>query len=151
MNIRILSKNNIEKAIMKGIKDKTAIISFSDPVYKKRIDKSYRTVDFSQTNCRVFKVAVLDVDIQYLKDYELDYSSFFPEANDLAKFIKQAYNDGYDIICQCDYGQSRSAGCAAAIREYYYKDGIKIFKDYRYYPNQLIFNKVYKALKKIDQ
>ena len=23
--------------------------------------------------------------------------------------------DGYDIICQCEYGESRSSGCAAAI------------------------------------
>ena len=51
-----------------------------------------------------------------------------------------------DIICQCEYGQSRSAGCAAAIREHFYSDGIKIFADYRYYPNQLVYNKVFDAL-----
>ena len=39
------------------------------------------------------------------------------------------------------------AACAAAIREYYNRSGIKIFADYRYYPNQLIFYKIYKALK----
>ena len=45
-------------------------------------------------------------------------------------------------------GQSRSAACAAAILEFYEKNGISIFADYRYYPNQLVFNKVKKALEK---
>ena len=53
-----------------------------------------------------------------------------------------------DIICQCDYGQSRSAACAAAILEHFERNGISIFADYRYYPNQLVFNKVLKALKR---
>ena len=55
--------------------------------------------------------------------------------------------EGYDIICQCEYGQSRSAACAAAIKEHYGKRGIEIFADYRYYPNQLVFNKLLCALK----
>lgn len=28
------------------------------------------------------------------------------------------------------------------------KRGIDIFRDYRYYPNQLVFNKIYEALQK---
>jgi hypothetical protein len=53
-------------------------------------------------------------------------------------------------VCQCEYGQSRSAACAAAIKEYYDHDGISIFADYRYYPNQLIFNKLLDALKTVN-
>ena len=53
-----------------------------------------------------------------------------------------------DLICQCEYGQSRSAACAAAILEFYDKNGISIFADYRYYPNQLVYNKVKDALEK---
>lgn len=37
---------------------------------------------------------------------------------------------------------------AAAILEYFEKRGIDIFRDYRYYPNQLVFNKIYEALQK---
>nr|WP_302628353.1 hypothetical protein [uncultured Eubacterium sp.] len=66
----------------------------------------------------------------------------------MAEFIKKANRKNMDIICQCEYGQSRSAACAAAILEYYEKKGISIFADYRYYPNQVIFNKIYNALKK---
>ena len=51
-----------------------------------------------------------------------------------------------NIICQCEHGQSRSAACAAAIKEHFEKSGIDIFADYRYYPNQLIFNKLRDAL-----
>lgn len=36
--------------------------------------------------------------------------------------------------------------CAAAMKEHFEKSGIDIFADYRYYPNQLIFNKLRDAL-----
>ena len=75
------------------------------------------------------------------------FDTYFPEADSLAAFIQKAHDDGFDIICQCEYGQSRSAACAAAIIEYYEKNGISVFADYRYYPNQLIFNKLLDALK----
>ena len=55
-----------------------------------------------------------------------------------------------DILCQCDYGQSRSAACAAAVREFFCGEGIRIFADYRYYPNQLIFNKILSALEALS-
>jgi protein-tyrosine phosphatase len=64
----------------------------------------------------------------------------------VAEFIHQAVTDGVEIVCQCEYGQSRSAGLGAAILEYYERRGIDIFRDYRYYPNQLIFNKAYEAM-----
>ena len=92
---------------------------------------------------------IYDIDIEVLGDFGLTYDTCFPEVNVLAKFIDKAKNDGMDIICQCEYGQSRSAGCAAAILEHYYKNGISIFADYRYYPNQLIFNKIYEALNRL--
>ena len=44
-----------------------------------------------------------------------------------------------------EYGQSRSAACAAAIREHF-MGGIEIFANYRYYPNQLVYNKLKAAL-----
>ena len=64
----------------------------------------------------------------------------------LPNLLTKQKNNGMDIICQCEYGQSRSAGCAAAILEHYEHRGIDIFRDYKYYPNQLIFNKIYDAL-----
>lgn len=99
---------------------------------------------------RVFYVCIHDIDLSVLPKYGLDYTSYFPEADELAKFIYQANVDGLDIICQCEYGESRSSGCAAAIRQHFDKDGIEIFADYRYYPNQLIYHKVLDALDRFD-
>jgi len=56
-----------------------------------------------------------------------------------------------DFICQCEYGQNCSAGCATAIWEHFCGKGIKIFADYRYYPNQLVYNKLFDALEKQAQ
>ena len=77
--------------------------------------------------------------------------TYLPEADRLADFIRKAHNDGLDILCQCEYGQSRSAACAAAILEHYCKNGISVFADYRYYPNQLVYNKIKNALDLIDK
>ena len=96
----------------------------------------------------LLQVAVFDIDKEILPDYGLTYDTYLPEADAIAAFVKEEVNKGDAIICQCNYGQSRSAACAAAILEHYEKRGIDIFRDYRYYPNQLVFNKIYEALEK---
>lgn len=52
----------------------------------------------------------------------------------------------HTIICQCDAGVSRSAGCAAAIRQYYHGDGIKYFANEIYSPNINVYNGVFNRL-----
>ncbi len=78
--------------------------------------------------------------------YCLSYETYLPEAESLADYILKAKRDGLNILCQCEYGQSRSAGCAAAILEYFEGTGITVFADYRYYPNQLVYHKIFDAL-----
>jgi len=162
MNIRILSRQ-VEEAIgyeLVFFKDRDdgeslfaniAVISFYDPPDKHGIREDCEPVDYSMVTNRLFQIALHDIDIEVLEEFNLDYKSYFTEADELAEFIYKAKNDGLDFICQCEYGQSRSAGCAAAIREHFYGDGIKIFADYRYYPNQLIYNKLYDALENYKQ
>ena len=157
MNVRILSRQ-IEEAIdyeiafrkdMSGEKSlfaNTAVISFYDPPDRRGISEDYGPVDYSKVTNRLFQIPLHDIDIEVLGDYGLTYKSYLPLVNELAEFIYDAKKDGLDFICQCEYGQSRSAGCAAAIREHFCGDGIKIFADYRYYPNQLVYNKVFEAL-----
>ena len=94
----------------------------------------------------MFYCEVDDLDLDYLPEKGYTYDTFFPEADDVAMFIVKAYMDDKDIICQCEYGQSRSAGCAAAILEYFYHNGISIFTNYNYYPNQVVYHKVYDAI-----
>ena len=123
----------------------TAVISFCDPELK-HIDKDYFRVDYTSVCDDVFYCEVDDLDLDYLTKKGYTYESFFPEAPELTEYINKAFRDGRDIICQCEYGQSRSAGCAAAILEHFYRRGIEIFADYKYYPNQVVYHKVFDAL-----
>lgn len=145
-NIRIMSRSDAESLVKSGFPENTAVISFCDPMPKPGAERS-EPIDYRGVCSRAFRVEIHDVDIEVLSDFGLDFDSYFPEAMCLARFISDCVDDGFDIICQCEYGQSRSAACAAAIKEFYDKDGISVFADYRYYPNQLVFNKLLEALK----
>ena len=145
MKVSIYSRKAIETLLQEGIPANTVIISFYDP-QTSRTPKGYTPVDFSGIDNPVMQIPLHDIDIEILGEYGLTYDTYFPEAQALAAFIRKANDDGNDILCQCEYGQSRSAACAAAILEYFHQRGITIFADYRYYPNQLVFNKLYDAL-----
>ena len=146
MKLSIYSRAAVEKLIEDDFPENTAVISFYDPPSKRTL-KDYAPVDYQNSCARLLQVGVHDIDIEILSDYGLTFDTYLPEAEEIADFILSAIDDGLNIICQCEHGQSRSAACAAAIREYYNRSGIKVFADYRYYPNQLVFNKIYKALK----
>ena len=150
MKVTIYSRDEIEDIISKcAFPDNTAVISFYDPAIK-RLDKSYTYVDYSNICDMVFYSELDDLDIDVLCDKGYTYETYFSEAEDMARFIIKAYSQGRDIICQCEYGQSRSAGCAAAIMEHFDHNGIDVFADYRRFPNQMVFNKLLDALDKTD-
>lgn len=145
MTITICSRKQVERLLNTGFPTNTAVISFHDPPTSR-----YATsppVDYRGQCRQIFTVGVHDIDIEILPDYGLTFDTYLPEADNIARFVLQAERDGLDLICQCEYGQSRSAACAAAVKEFLDRSGIEIFADYRYYPNQLIFNKVLAALK----
>lgn len=96
----------------------------------------------------VFYSELDDLDLDVLRSKGYTYDTYFPEVDDIAAFIYHAYDSGMNIICQCEYGQSRSAGCAAAILEHFYGSGISVFSNYNYYPNQVVYHKIYDALEK---
>ncbi len=148
MNVGIYSREAIESVIADGkFPENTAVISFYDPAIK-RIDKAYSHVDYSGICNIVYYSELDDLDLEVLKDRGYTYDTYFPEADEIAAFIYRAYRNGMEIICQCEYGQSRSAGCAAAILEHFYHRGISVFTDYRYYPNQFVYHKVFDALER---
>ena len=147
VKIFIYSRKTIEELLENDFPKNVAVISFYNPLGSFR-DADYQPVDYSARTYCVFQIALHDIDLTVLPKYHLTYETYFPEADDLAKFIFTAKKEGKDIICQCEYGESRSSGCAAAIHEYFYKDGIDLFADYRYYPNQMVYHKVYDALEK---
>ena len=147
MNVTILSRKAAETLLESAAFPKNAaVISFYSP--EKARTGDYDPVDYKGKARKLFYACVPDIDIEALPGFGYTYDSYFPDVDDLSEFIMNAVEQGMDIICQCDYGQSRSAACAAAILERFERNGISIFADYRYYPNQLVFNKVYDALRR---
>ena len=131
MTIAIYSRKNMERLFVRGFPAHTAVISFCDP---------------PETADRVFQIELADITYQELAAHGMTYEGYFTEAEELAEFVFAAIRDGYDIIVQCEDGNRRSAGCAAALHEFFTADGVFIFADYRYTPSQMVFHKVYNAL-----
>ncbi len=148
LNVEICSKKAILERIASGFPSHAAVISFNSPPNPRRNDYSRAYPD--RVCDRVFYVEIPDIDIELLSEYGYTYDSYLNEADKLAHFIYDAYREKCTIICQCDYGQSRSAACAAAILQHFEGRGIDIFADYRYYPNQLVYHKVLDALVKLQ-
>lgn len=141
MTVSILSRDGINRLINNNeLPSNTAIISFSD---------SEEEFVIFPIGTDVLQIAFLDI-TPFMVEKKM-YDKILPEANIIAKYIHQKIIEGKDIICQCDYGVSRSAGCAAAILQMYGHHGIQIFADYRYSPNQFVYNKVLKELRKINK
>ncbi len=139
MKVSILSKSELYKLIENNeLTNKSAIVSFAD--------EEDEFLDFPK-DIDVLKVVFYDIrPSSVVKEH---YDSLLPEAKDIASFVSQKINEGKDIICQCDYGISRSAGLAAAILERYAHKGLEVFTDYRYTPNLFVYNKVYRELMKL--
>jgi hypothetical protein len=144
MKVDIYSRDAIEELIRTGFPKNTVVISFFSPKREGKAGKS--RVDFCGACEDVFYVMIPDIDIEILGDYGYTYDTYFDSASELARFIYRAREQGMDIICQCDFGQSRSAASAAAILQHFEGRGIDVFADYRYYPNQLVYNKLFGAL-----
>ena len=147
MKVEIYSRKAIKELMDKGFPQNVAVISFYTPNNKREGMQS--PVDYSGLCNNVFYVGIPDIDIEILAEYGYTYESYLAQADDLANFIREAKANNLDIICQCDYGQSRSAACAAAILQHFEGRGIDIFADYRYYPNQLVYHKIFDALEKL--
>ena len=138
MKVMVMSASEMCRFIERGIPDNYAIVSFADT-----------EDDFLEfpKGTDVLKIAFYDVrPHSTIKEH---YAHILPEAEQIAKYIYEKRLEGKDIICQCDYGVSRSAGCAAAILQRWGGNGLRVFADYRYTPNQFVFNKVLTELLKL--
>ena len=147
MEVTIVSGKELEQLILSGVPKETAIICFYDTA--EELEDIPLPSGYEET--AVFRITLDDLDIEELGEFGFSLDSFFTEAEELARFIYRAYEKNQNILCRCTYGESRSAACAAAILEHFYGKGISIFRDYRYIPNKLVFNKVYDALQKIKE
>lgn len=147
MKVEIYSRMAASELIASGFPKNSAVISFYTPKNKRSSGSS--VLDYRGTCERIFYVGIPDIDVGILQTYGYTYDTYLAEADELARFIYEVRSEGRDVICQCDYGQSRSAACAAAILQHFEGRGIDVFADYRYYPNQLVYHKIYDALEKL--
>ena len=140
MNIKICSRIDIEKISSKPFDTDTALISIRD-TNDKFPDLMYKPE-------WVLGIVFDDISSEEIDDYAGNNYWLFDEsaADTIAKFVLLHEKKIETLICQCEHGQSRSAAVAAALREFYNKDGISIFSDDRYYPNKLVFRLTLKSL-----
>lgn len=141
MKVSIYSRSTLERMIEHHeLNDDVAIISFAD--------SQEDFIEFPE-GTNVLKVAFYDY-----SPFSIplsDYYRLLPEAGDIAKFVDKNVKQDKNIICQCDYGVSRSSGLAAAIMEHYKKEGIRVFASYKYMPNKFVYNKVLAALNLLNK
>jgi hypothetical protein len=137
MNITVLSRERLIAAA-KANEDfaRCLIISF--------YDEAPPDVRGAFPKATVFQYNVPDIDIDELPEFGLTYDDYWPGAKEIAGLDFKKFSR---IICQCEHGQSRSAGCAAALAEFFDHSGIDYFSDYDLYPNKLIYHRLMEELK----
>ena len=150
--VQIMSRDAIEELSQKPFERKTALISITDA--------DYYYAELNHQPAALLQIAFDDVDNDIFEDefgrtptdeeririaqkYHLLSDD---QAKEIADFFLTVVNDVEVIICQCEHGQSRSAAVAAALLEYMTHNGIQIFADDLYFPNKVVFRKVYEAL-----
>lgn len=152
MQIVIVNRPDIEERAKRPFKEKTALISITD------FDDDFAELEYAPEYLLQIKFDDVDNDIfldmcgnplppEKCKAEANKYHIFTDEqAEQVAEFVKSIKDNAELLICQCEHGQSRSAAVAAAVTEYLYHDGIKIFASDEYYANKVVFRKVFKAL-----
>ena len=95
---------------------------------------------------RCMYIKVPDTESEEAKETEVDDTGVWRELSYLAQLVI-ALDDQERLICVSDTDPGISAGCAAAISDYFSKDGIKWFADDKYTPDKVIYRKMSEALK----
>ena len=144
MKVGVCSRMIAADLIKKDFPKNVSVISFYTPL--RGPEPNRFRVDYSEVCDHVFYVGIPDIDESSFDEYGYSEETYIENASELADFIFDAKENGRDIICQCDFGRSRSAGCAAAILEYFYGCADKIFLNDKYCPNLMVFEKVFSAL-----
>ena len=162
MKIEIHSIESIEARAKRPFAPHTCLISIGDtgaepPKLQNKPDHILRLIFDDVTLQQVREVFELPESIassdekliEFLKARDTNIISD-NQARQIAEFVLQHNSSQTVLICQCHYGVSRSAACAAAVSEYFNGNGVDIFSDDRYYPNKLVFSKVLKALEECE-
>ena len=145
MKVEIHSIQSLKRLAHKPFAPDTALISIGD------FGKELPLLEYKPAH-------ILRMEFDDVTPSEIDYESseryafrLFSEeqANQIADFVYRYWESCGTLLCQCHYGQSRSAAVAAAIKEHFYHNGIEIFADEqeRYCPNVYVFRLTLRALR----
>ena len=145
MKVEIHSIQSLKRRAHKPFAPDTALISIGD------FGKELPQMEYKPAH-------ILRMEFDDVTPSEIDYESseryafrLFSEeqANQIADFVYRYWESRGTLLCQCHYGQSRSAAVAAAIKEHFYHNGIEIFADEqeRYCPNVYVFRLTLRALR----
>ena len=149
VSVSVCSKITVDQLLAEGRFPKdTAVVSFYDPIESR--ETGYGPIDFGAQAARVIYACLPDIRFDRLAERGYTFDTYFTEAPAVARFISEAVRDGLSIMCQCDWGMGRSAACCAAILEHYERRGLSVFTDFRYSPNQMVYEKLMNELKKLN-
>ena len=153
MEIKITNRADIYEMAKKPFEKATALISiadYDDDFVKLDNKPDYLLqIGFDDVDNDIF----LDLNGKLLPEEKhkmiaLKYHIITDEqASRIAEFINEVKDKCDILLCQCEHGQSRSAAVAAAVTEHLHQDGIRIFSSDDYFPNKVVFRKVYENLK----
>ena len=153
MEIKILNRKKIEDFCLKPMQQRVALISITD------YDNNFANLKYKPEF--LLQLAFNDVPVgdgfieemgrelteTEIVNLEEKYHSITDEqVEKIVHFYNEIKEHTDLLICQCEYGQSRSAAIAAAIMEYETKNGIDIFANDWYCPNKSLFRKLLKHL-----
>ena len=152
MKIEIGSRESTRKRANEPFAAHTALISITGAdddfvVLRNRpeylIQSKFNDVSFEDLD---FILCRRHTEVEKLQFARINHMLNDKQAGEIAGFIKSILDKAELLICQCEHGHSRSAGVAAAVKQFLDKSGIEIFADDRYYPNKHVYRKVLEAL-----
>ncbi len=157
MKLQIYSLEGLQRRAAIPFLPGTAIISIGDPELDPprlaHAPEHFLRLTFDDITLEGLRLALElpPMEEEALERYlTLEYDTF-PFTRALARtaadFIRSHLGDTQVLICQCQFGQSRSAAVAAAVAEYLGGKGRAIFDDPRYSPNPLVYARLLEALR----
>ena len=153
MEIKILNRKKIEDFCLKPMQQRVTLISitdydnnFANLKYKPEflLQLAFNDVPVGDGFIEEMGRELTETEIANLE--EKYHSATDEQVEKIVHFYNEIKEHTDLLICQCEYGQSRSAAIAAAIMEYETKNGIDIFANDWYCPNKSLFRKLLKHL-----
>lgn len=139
MRIEVMNKNMVEAYSRKCNIDAAIVIS----IYSYH-NKMANIIKNNTNNI----VGLIFLEFNDTDSKDSDFSMQRRHACAIDIFVREhiAANDFDKIIVQCEAGQSRSAGVAAALMKYFNNDDTPIFNNPRYTPNMLCYRRTLEML-----